>query len=65
MKSVRRKRKMANIKQTVVRTTQNEFADLVNYLGRGWRVVMCNQVTVGVLEYVLQKEEEPISLEKR
>ena len=47
---------MANIKQTVVRTTQIEFADLANYLGRGWRVVMCNQVTVGVLEYVLQKE---------
>ncbi len=56
---------MANIKQAVVRTTQNEYEDLAKYLGKGWRVVMCNQVTVGVLEYVLQKEEEPISLEKR
>ena len=56
---------MANIKQTVIRTTQNEYADLANFLGRGWRVVMCNQVTVGMLEYVLQKEEEPINLEKQ
>jgi hypothetical protein len=56
---------MANIKQIVVRTTQNGYNDLGSFLDRGWRVVMCNQVSVGILEYVLQKEEEPISLEKR
>lgn len=52
------------IKQVVVRTTVADTNNLQMYLNKGYKVVICNQVSDGILEYIVQGSEKPISLEK-